>query len=178
MEARPIDATEGTPLVSERSVLIVDGSEENREVLKAALERRGCRILSASRAERGLQLARRHHPDVIVLDLELSTASPEELCAPFARETEATATRLVILGTMRRCERGFPTGEFVAKPYHYGPLVRRIEQLLDSAGQEVGQAFQPALRESVQSLPADGRLESLPHDGRVNSLPYDYARCA
>jgi len=131
-------------LVSERSVLIVDGSSENRGVLKTALERRGCTILSASRAQRGLELARNHQPDVIVLDLEVSETSPEDLCAPFARETEAGATRLVVLGTMRRGERVIPDGEFVSKPYHYGPLIRKIEVLLDGTGQasqsEVAQA--------------------------------------
>jgi CheY-like chemotaxis protein len=137
MEVCPIDATEGPALVSQRSVLIVDGSEENREVLKTALERRGCRIFSASRVERGLELARRHHPDVIVLDMEMSTASPEEFYAPFAQEAEAGAARLVILGSMRHWEGGCPTGEFVAKPYHYGPLVRRIEQLLEATQPEL-----------------------------------------
>jgi DNA-binding response OmpR family regulator len=116
-----------------------------------------------------MELARRHHPDVIVLDLEVGTTSPEELCAPFARETEAEAARLVILGSMRGCEGGFPTGEFVAKPYHYGPLVRRIEQLLDAAGQETGEALQPSETESRDFLPDEGRL---------GSLPCDYARCA
>ena len=127
-------------MVSERSVLIVDGSPENREVLKTALERRGCTILSAGRAQRGLELARNHQPDVIVLDLELSETSSEDLCTPFAREAEAKATPLVILGTLRRGEGGMPAGEFVPKPYHYGPLIRRIEELLDGSGQEVGQA--------------------------------------
>jgi CheY-like chemotaxis protein len=129
-----MDAPEAPALVPERSVLIVDGSQENREVLKTALERRGCKILSASRAERGLELAQRHRPDVIVLDLELSTSSPEELCAPFARETETAAPRLVVLGSMRTHEVGVPGGEFVAKPYHYAPLIRKIEELLDAAG--------------------------------------------
>jgi CheY-like chemotaxis protein len=130
-----MDATEDPALVSERSVLIVDGSQENREVLKAALERRGCKILAASRAQRGLELAQQHHPDVIVLDLEMSKASPEELCAPFARETETAATRLVVLGSVRSSRKELPSGEFVAKPYHYAPLIRRIEELLDAAGQ-------------------------------------------
>ena len=134
MDVHPTDATEGAILVSQPSVLIVDRSEENREVLKAALERRGCKILSASRAKRGLELARQHRPDVIVLDLELSDASPEELCAPFAQESEAHRTNLVVLGSLRRSRGALFQGEFVAKPYHYGPLVRRIEQLLDSAG--------------------------------------------
>lgn len=125
-------------MVAKRSVLIVDGSQENREVLTTALERRGCNILSASRAERGLELAQRHHPDVIVLDLELSTMSPEELCAPFAQETETTTPRLVVLGSMRTRAAGVPGGEFVAKPYHYAPLIRKIEELLDAAGHPCG----------------------------------------
>ncbi len=134
LPVRPTNATEGADLVSQRSVLIVDGSEENREVLKAALERRGCKIYAANRAQRGLELARRHRPSVIVLDLELSACSPEEFCAPFAREAESEGTRLVILGSLRRTG-GLSAGEFVPKPYHYAPLVRRIEQLLDATGQ-------------------------------------------
>jgi CheY-like chemotaxis protein len=134
MDVHSTDATEGAILVSQPSVLIVDRSEENREVLKAALERRGCKILSANRAQRGLELARQHRPDVIVLDLELSDAPPEELCAPFAQQSEAHRTSLVVLGSLRRSRRALFQGEFVAKPYHYGPLIRKIEQLLDSAG--------------------------------------------
>lgn len=135
MEVGLLYAPEGTVLASARSVLIVDGSEENREVLRTALERRGCTILAASRLHRGLELARQHRPDVIVLDLELAPC-PEELFAPFARETEARGTRLVMLGNVRRGRGEVPGGEFVAKPYHYGPLIRRIEQLLDAAGRQ------------------------------------------
>ncbi len=123
---------------SKRSVLIVDGSSENREVLATALERRGCRILTASRPERGLELAQRHQPDVIVLDLEGKTDSPEEFCAPFARQTEAATPRLVVLGSIRAGARIPGDGEFVAKPYHYAPLIRKIEELLDAAGGGLG----------------------------------------
>lgn len=133
MEVGPLHALEGTVLASARSVLIVDGSEESREVLRTALERRGCTILATSRLRRGLELARQHQPDVIVLDLELCPC-PEEQFAPFARETQARGASLVILGNLRRVRGELARGEFVAKPYHYGPLIRRIEQLLDAAG--------------------------------------------
>jgi len=118
-------------LLPQRSVLIVDRSEENREVLRTALERRGRRILAAGRARRGLELARRHRPDVIVLDLELEAASREEVYAPFARQSREHGTALVMLGRLRRDEGDPGGGEFVAKPYHYGPLIRRIEELLE-----------------------------------------------
>jgi DNA-binding response OmpR family regulator len=128
-------ATEGRTLVCEHSVLIVDRSEETREVLKTALERRGMRIYAASRARRGLELARRHHPDVIVLDLDAGDSAPEELWAPFAEPSGGHAARLIVLGGMCHRRRSPAGGEFVSKPYHYAPLVRRIEELLRWTGQ-------------------------------------------
>ena len=122
-------------MVPERSVLVVDRSEDTREVLRTALERRGVRIFSASRARRGLELARRHHPDLIVLDLELGNSGAEEVCAPFARESRSRQTPLVLLGSVRRGAGKIPEGEFVPKPYHYGPLIRKIEELLGATGQ-------------------------------------------
>jgi CheY-like chemotaxis protein len=83
-EVRRRKATEGNNLVPKRSVLVVDRSEETREVLTTALERRGCRIFAASRARRGLELAREHQPDLIVLDLEVDGSPPEDVCEPFA----------------------------------------------------------------------------------------------
>jgi len=129
-------------LKSQPSVLIVDSSEETCEVLRTALERRGVRILAAHRARQGLELARTHHPDLIVLDLEIDgvgadeadragmvpAGAPPDVSAPFAEQSRADRAGLVLLGSVRR-----PGGaEFVAKPYHYGPLIRRIEELLDS----------------------------------------------
>ena len=71
---------EGVALLPQRKVLIVDRSEENQEVLRTALERRGLRILAASRARQGMDLARAYRPDLIVLDLELENSPPEEVC--------------------------------------------------------------------------------------------------
>ena len=116
----------------QRSVLIVDRSEETREVLQTALERRGLRIFSASRAQRGLEMARTLHPDLIVLDLELDGPAAEDFSAGFAAQSRADHTQLLVLGSVRRSRQWPIVGEFVAKPYHYGPLIRRIEELLDT----------------------------------------------
>lgn len=139
-EVRSVSTMEGVILDAKGSVLIVDRSEDTREVLRTALERRGWRIFAAGRVRTGLELARRHHPDLIVLDLELD-GSPtaqsgeklaEGLSAPFAEQSRCDHVPLVMLGSVRRDQKGLPDGEFVAKPYHYGPLIRKIEELLDS----------------------------------------------
>ncbi len=113
----------------QRSVLIVDSSEENREVLQTALQRRGLRTYAAGQARQGLDLARQHHPDLIVLDLEVGDSSPDVLSAPFAEQSRSDGAPLVLLGSIRRRQPA-PKGEIVAKPYHYAPLVRKIEELL------------------------------------------------
>lgn len=129
---------EGVNLDQDRSVLIVDRSEETREVLRTALERRGMRIFAASRVQRGLELARRHQPDLIVLDLEVDDSAPEEICAPFAEHAQGHHTPMVILGNLRRLSddsQDGKAGEVVSKPYHYGPLIRKIEELLSVPGE-------------------------------------------
>ena len=127
---------EGIALDSQQSVLIVDSSEETREVLETALRLRGLRTFAACRAGPGLELARRHHPDLIVLDLELEQSDPRTLTAPFAEQSQADHAPLVMLGSIRRTANEtpgeMPNGEFVSKPYYYGPLIRRIEELLDT----------------------------------------------
>ncbi len=122
----------------QRSVLIVDRSEENREVLQTVLERRGVRTLAASEPEEAAKLARQNQVDLVVLDVEC--CRPEQVWATAPPETDCssslTSVRLqvppevILLGRLRDWRGGAPEGEFVAKPYHYGPLIRRNEELL------------------------------------------------
>lgn len=116
-----------------RSVLVVDPSEETREVLRTALAPTGAKVFEATGAEQGLHLARQHHPDVIVLDLEIDAQSTAELAEDYRCQAERQQTPLVLLGSARRLRQSFPAGQFVSKPYHYAPLIRKIEQLLREA---------------------------------------------
>lgn len=116
------------------SVLIVDESEDSRQVLRTALERRGMSIFEASQTDEGLKMARDHQPNVIVLDLEVESAQTDEICGRFAQESRGDSPALLVLGKVQRphnhSEPPTPDRQFVAKPYHYAALVRRIEELL------------------------------------------------
>lgn len=116
-------------MAATQRVLIVDQSPESREVLRTALERRGTEILEACRPRQGLEMARTYRPDVIVLDMEDRAIPAEASPAEFGAVVGARETPIVVLGTVR-CPTPLRNGEFVAKPYHYRPLIRRIEQLL------------------------------------------------
>lgn len=125
-------------MVANRRVLIVNGSKDSREVLKTALERRGLEILVAAATQEGLLMAQRHHPRVIVLDAEDDPAGEDAACDRFKTTSERGAT-LVVLGSVKLCQAArrrvdagiSPDGgkSIVSKPYHFGPLIRKIEEL-------------------------------------------------
>lgn len=121
-------------MVATPSVLIVDPTEETREVLKTALERRGVRTLAAGHIRPARRLIEEHSPDLVVLDAEASGDTPEAACSLLSAATAAPAPRLVFLGSFRRPPVSEHKWDFVAKPYHYGPLIRRIEELLTEVG--------------------------------------------
>jgi DNA-binding response OmpR family regulator len=112
--------------------LIVDGSEDTREVICAALQMRGVQTLQATGAKQGVELARQHHPRVIVLDLEAEAADDEQICQQYESESRDHHSSLVVLGRARHYDQSLPRDRIVSKPYHFAPLIRTIERLLSS----------------------------------------------
>src|SRR5271157_5058119 len=107
-----------------RSVLIVDASDETRVVLQTALERRGVRTMAASQAEQGLALARQHHPDLIVLDLEIDPHGLSEVAGSFAEQSRADRGSLVLLGSVRR-----QAPPYDGEDWHVEPLRARTRMI-------------------------------------------------
>ena len=114
-------------------VLIVDESEESREILRTLLERRGATTIEAERPEQAVRLADLHQPDLIVLDAESDHSGTGAATDDLEAAARRRAVPIVILGTVRPRGGRPGSGQFVAKPYHYGQLIRKIDDLLDAA---------------------------------------------
>src|SRR5262245_56957221 len=108
--------------MSSPSVLIVDESADNREVLRTALARRGIETLEANNTAEGLQMACDHRPDVIVLDLEEKQHEAALAGRRFVEAASGSGSQLIVLGKARRGP-VFTGGHVIRKPYHFGPLV-------------------------------------------------------
>ena len=111
-------------------VLIVDESDESREVLSELLERHGAVAVGTDRADKAAELTYEHHPDIIVFDVESDHSDCYDASRRLAVVAKSNETPVILLGSVRRGNFGLPSGQFVAKPYHYGPLLRKIEGLL------------------------------------------------
>ena len=117
------------PKTVDPKVLIVDPSTDNQEVLCAALASRGMEALAALDLTEGLRQLSEADPDLIVLDVE-SIPEGSLQSSEFETATQRFGHRLIALGAIRRQSDRFGGGSFVAKPYHYAPLIRTIEGLL------------------------------------------------
>lgn len=121
-----------------RSVLIVDDSRDAREVLRAVLELRGWNIIEADDAADGLAKAEALHPDVIVLDADTAAVDDAAMQSSFQDASRKHNGSLVVIGQARFKAAREARERVVAKPYHYAPLIRTIDELAASALAKAG----------------------------------------
>ena len=81
-----------------------------------------------------------HRPDLIVYDAESDCSASGTAGEALEVTASETDTPILILG--RVCP---PSGrirgcQFLSKPYHYGPLVRKIEELLDTISSDAARS--------------------------------------
>jgi CheY-like chemotaxis protein len=112
-------------------VLLVESEPETREVLTTVLQLRGLRIYQADEPQKGLQLAGEARPDVIVLDFDEHDVD-DQLESEFAARTRQPHGGVIVLGSTPPARQAC-RNRFIAKPFHYGPLVQTIERLVGKA---------------------------------------------
>jgi CheY-like chemotaxis protein len=114
-------------------VLIVDESADSRDVLRTLLERYGASTLDAPRLEQAVELTESFRPHLIVLDAESDHSAAGTSTNALRNAADKSGTPIVILGTVGPGSGTTAAGQFIAKPYHYGQLLRKIESLLAAA---------------------------------------------
>jgi DNA-binding response OmpR family regulator len=85
------------------TVLIVDDDPIIRHLLQTTLQDEGIQVLTASDGESALQLARQHHPALVVLDMVLPGMNGLEVCRTLRAESDPRLYDLPIVmltGTM------------------------------------------------------------------------------
>jgi CheY-like chemotaxis protein len=57
--------------MSDKTILVIEDNEMNMKLMRAVLKAGKYRMLEATDAETGLRLVREHHPDLILMDIQL-----------------------------------------------------------------------------------------------------------
>lgn len=117
------------------TVLIVDDEESNRMLLRDPLEAQGHQIFEADNGEQGMQLAREHLPDVVLLDIMMPLVDGFEVCRQLKNDPATSHLPVLMVTALNdRKERllGIQAGanDFFTKPIDITEIILRVRNAI------------------------------------------------
>jgi DNA-binding response OmpR family regulator len=123
-----------------QTILVVDDDELVSRTLQRALKLYDYQVMVANSGTEGLHLARRHPPDLVVLDVVMPGTDGFQVCRQFRGDPLLKQTPILFLTAKSKDEdkiEGFRAGgdDYLAKPFNMQELQLRIKAILRRAGQ-------------------------------------------
>ena len=120
------------------TVLIVDDEEDIIDLIQYNLEKEGYRTVAASDGSEGIEIARREHPDVIILDIMMPEMNGIEVCRRLRQDAHLRHTPILMLTARTEEEtqvEGLDVGAdiYFSKPVSMPVLSSQIRALLRSS---------------------------------------------
>ena len=115
-----------------RSILVVDDELTLRETMAEGLEEEGFVVFQAADGREAVEAFRRHHPDLILLDLMLPELSGTEVCRIIRAESGVPILMLTAKSAEIDKVVGLELGadDYVTKPFSFRELLARVRALL------------------------------------------------
>lgn len=140
-------------------VLVVDDLHDMRDLLRRALAERGYRVITAVDGAQGLELARRHRPDLVVTDWMMPNLHGPGLIRAIKADPDLRTTPVVLL-TAKSDEESKLLGTehgadaFLGKPFDRRELFSTVRNLLQlkAREREVTEAYRELSRAQTELL--------------------------
>src|ERR1700692_2816290 len=119
------------------SILVIDDEKEIVRALQRGLTAHGYHVLAANTGQEGLNATRRHHPDLLLLDLVLPDMSGLEVCRRIRSESNVPILILSVKDTEYDKVEALDLGadDYVPKPFGMDEVLARIRVALRHAAQ-------------------------------------------
>lgn len=116
-------------------ILVIDDELDVVKLIEYNLKDAGFKTLSALDGENGLQMARDHKPDLIILDLMLPGVDGKDVCKELKKDKETETIPIVML-TAKTSELDRVVGlelgadDYITKPFSPREMVLRVKNIL------------------------------------------------
>lgn len=130
------DALQAARVAARKCVLIVEDNPLNMKLFAAMIAAQGHRVLQASDGSRGLDLAHRQHPDLIIMDIQLPGGiSGLEVTTNLkaddtTRDIPIIATTAFALGDDEEKIRASGCDGYMAKPIAISQFLEMVEAFI------------------------------------------------
>lgn len=124
-------------------ILLIEDNAHNRYLTRFLLEQRGHVVIQAETGPRGLELAARERPDLILLDIQLPGMDGYAVARALKSDQHLktvpiiAVTSYAMLGDREKCLAAGAEG-YIEKPINPESFVSEVEQFLRFAGKEPG----------------------------------------
>jgi CheY-like chemotaxis protein len=156
-----------------RTVLVVDDDEAVRALAVKALAARGLSVAAAADGDSALQLARQHHPDLVLLDAMLPNVHGFEVARRLRADPATRGVGVVLMSAAHRgwryaedAKQRFGVLDYIEKPFRVDDLQRRVLAALgrvprrtEGRAQAAPGPDMPALLARARGLYVAGDLE-------------------
>ncbi len=117
------------------TILVIDDDELVSQTLQRALKMYGYHVMVASSGTEGLQLARRHRPDLFILDIIMPGADGYQVCRQIRGDPILKDLPVIFLTAKGKDEdkiEGFRAGadDYLSKPFNMEELQLRVRAIL------------------------------------------------
>ncbi|NET44916.1 sensor histidine kinase [Okeania sp. SIO2B3] len=152
-------------------ILIVDDNPTNLSVLSKALKASGYKVRMAVDGEDALAQVQRHHPDLILLDIEMPKIDGFETCSRLQANQATKGIPIIFMTAIADTEnkvKGLSLGavDYITKPFEEAEVLARVQvhwrlkRLSDTLEQQVNERTQ-ALQEAQVQLVQQEKLSAL-----------------
>jgi len=115
----------------QKTVLIIEDDPWTRTITTALLAGEGFAVVEAKNGEEGLNLAREHAPDAVLLDLALPTKSGLEVLRELKASDQTEGIPVIVVsayGALMNEQDAHQADGVIQKPFDYDDLVGQVER--------------------------------------------------
>ncbi|GAC1325424.1 MAG: hypothetical protein NVSMB2_24010 [Chloroflexota bacterium] len=119
----------------QKTVLVIEDDPWTRTITTALLAGEGFAVVEAKNGEEGVFMARKHHPDAVLLDLALPTKSGLEVLHELKDDAVTDAIPVIIVsayGSLMNQDDARQAIGVIQKPFDYDDLVGQVSRATDA----------------------------------------------
>jgi CheY-like chemotaxis protein len=149
--------------MAKETVLVIDDSPTILKVVQLVLGKAGYTVLTASDGDEGVEQAREHRPDLILLDFVMPRMNGYQVCRELHQDTELAAIPVVLMSAKGdqvgdRFVKVMGIVDYITKPFSH-----------DAISEAVGKALARVHEQSEATESVDALLPDLAPEARINA---------